>query len=123
MTRQGLPLLVTSRVADPGGFGRIERSPDGEVQQIVEKRDATQEQLAINEVNVGLYMAETASLYADLAKVGTSNQAAEFYFTDIVKMRTSKGEKVGACISGDASEAGQINNRAELSEVEAQILE
>ena len=114
--------LVTSRVADPGGFGRIERSPDGEVQQIVEKRDATQEQLAINEVNVGLYMAETASLYADLAKVGTSNQAAEFYFTDIVKMRTSKGEKVGAYVLGDASEAGQINNRVELSEVEAQIL-
>lgn len=114
--------LLTSVVDDPGGFGRIVRDDAGAVRRIVERRDATPRELAIREVNVGLYLAEDAALFRDLEAVDDANRVHEFYFTDVVRMRADAGQAVGVHVLPDPGEAAQVNDRAELAVVEAAML-
>lgn len=114
--------LVTSVVPDPGGFGRIVRDASGQVQRIVERRDASPDELAIREVNVGLYLARSRTLFSDLAAVDDANRVHEFYFTDVVRMRAQDGHTVGVHVLADPDEAAQVNDRVELASVDAAML-
>lgn len=114
--------LVTAMLDEPGGFGRIVRDDAGSVRRIVERRDATPEERSIREVNVGLYLAETASLFRDLDAVDDANRVHEFYFTDLVGLRTAAGQTVGVHVLDDAGEAAQVNDRVELAAVDAAML-
>jgi bifunctional UDP-N-acetylglucosamine pyrophosphorylase/glucosamine-1-phosphate N-acetyltransferase len=110
--------LLTSSVAKPGGFGRIVRHYTG-VGAIVEAADATPAQLGIKEVNVGVYMAATDLLFAKLHAIKNENVSGEFYFTDVVAALRADGHHVGAYTLDDETEAHQVNDRFELSTVEA----
>ncbi len=112
--------MLTMIQADSHGFGRILRAEDGTVQAIVEEAQATPEQLAIQELNVGAYCFRSDWLWDALRRVPLSPKG-EYYITDLVGLSVADGQPVRALVVADASEAIGINTRVHLAEAE-QIL-
>jgi bifunctional UDP-N-acetylglucosamine pyrophosphorylase/glucosamine-1-phosphate N-acetyltransferase len=110
--------LLTARVDDPVGYGRIVRASNGSVAKIVEDRDATEDELALNEVNAGVYVFDVARLSWALGKVDSANAQQELYVTDVIGLLRGEGDPVSALIA-DAGEAAGVNSRAQLAEVGA----
>jgi len=114
-TRSIALLTIESEVSR--GFGRILRSPSGDVLAIVEEAQATTEQLAIKELNVGAYCFDAAWLWKALDNVGLSPKG-EYYLTDLVGIAVSGDQSVQAVQLKDDDEAIGINNRLHLAEAE-----
>ena len=113
--------VLTTFLDDPTGYGRILRSNDGQFIQIVEHRDATKKQLGISEVNAGVYVFDAKHLKAALTKVGTHNAQGEKYLTDAAAELLHDGFKVQAVSIDDEWLVAGINDRAQLSEVAAEL--
>ena len=113
--------VLTTFLDEPHGYGRILRSTDGEFLQIVEQKDATEQQRAINEVNAGVYVFDAKLLRTALAKVGTHNAQGEKYLTDAAAELLHEGHKVQAVSIDDEWLVAGINDRAQLSEVAAEL--
>jgi len=86
--------LLTARFRQPGTLGRILRGRDGRVEGIVEARDATEEQLRINEINVGVYCFAAPLLFDALAQVNNHNAQGQYYLTDAIGILVRRGERV-----------------------------
>ncbi|MCX6035205.1 MAG: NTP transferase domain-containing protein [Chloroflexi bacterium] len=110
--------LLTISAADPRGFGRVVRNPDGSVQAIVEEAAATEEQLSIHELNVGAYCFSADWLWEALHKIKVSPKG-EYYLTDTVALAVQAGQTVQALVSDDLLETIGINTRVHLAEAEA----
>jgi bifunctional UDP-N-acetylglucosamine pyrophosphorylase / glucosamine-1-phosphate N-acetyltransferase len=110
--------LITTRLDDPTGYGRIILGKDGEVQAIVEQKAATPQQLAIPLINSGIYCFQADTLWKHIAEIGTGNPAREYYLTDIVEILNHAGHKVAALEIQDSEELLGINTRAELAAVD-----
>jgi bifunctional UDP-N-acetylglucosamine pyrophosphorylase/glucosamine-1-phosphate N-acetyltransferase len=120
--RSGAALtLVTCEVPDPSGYGRIVRDARGNVQSIVEHRDATREQRKIHEINCGIYCAETSKLLRVLKGLRPDNAQGEYYLTDAVHELLGRGERVIAHVHPDAEEVLGVNSRAELARAGATL--
>lgn len=113
--------LLSMKPDDPASYGRIVRDTDGSVQRIVEAKDASEEELAIGEVNAGIYLFDETFLYESLHSVGTSNAQGEYYLTDVVEMAAKSGRGAGAIVAPDPIEAFGVNSRADLARVEQEI--
>ncbi|OBB57781.1 bifunctional UDP-N-acetylglucosamine diphosphorylase/glucosamine-1-phosphate N-acetyltransferase GlmU [Mycobacterium sp. 852013-51886_SCH5428379] len=112
--------VLTTTVPDPTGYGRIVR--DGErVTAIVEQRDGSPEQLAINEVNAGVYAFDAAALRSALARLDTDNAQGELYLTDAVAILTADGRTVGAHHLADSALVAGVNDRVQLSALAAEL--
>lgn len=109
--------LLTIKLADPTGYGRIERA-NGEVIGIVEQKDANPEQLAINEVNTGILVANAADLNRWLPALSNENAAGEYYITDIIKMAHEEGCSIQTVQPEKAFEVEGVNNRLQLANLE-----
>lgn len=107
--------VLTARVPDPM-LGRIVRAADGSVEGIVEAKDATPEQAAIDEVNTGTYCFDARSLFAHLHRLQTDNVQGEYYLTDMVAVLRAEGLSVAAVTAQDASEGMGVNTRVQLAE-------
>ncbi len=107
--------VLTSEPADPGAYGRVVRDAAGSVVAIVERRDATPEQVAITEINTGIYAFDGEFLAKALDQVGTANAAGEAYLTDVVGLARADGRAVGAVLLADAVEAEGVNDRVQLA--------
>jgi bifunctional UDP-N-acetylglucosamine pyrophosphorylase/glucosamine-1-phosphate N-acetyltransferase len=107
--------LLTADLDNPRGYGRIVRARNGAVRDIVEEKDATDEQKDIREVNSGVYVFSGRELWPALAKLENKNRAAEYYLTDIVRL--IKG-KVHTLPVDDRNEILGINDRRQLAEAE-----
>jgi len=112
-----LTMLMVS-APDPRGFGRVILGPDGSVQAIIEEAAASREQLAIHELNAGVYCFSANWLWDALHKIIVSPKG-EYYLTDTVALAVQSGLKVKSCISDDVTETIGINNRIHLAEAEA----
>lgn len=88
--------MLTAEPAKPGTLGRIIRGNDGSVLGIVEARDASEEQLAIREINVGVYCFETPLLFELLLALGNENAQAQYYLTDVIGLLVDRGCRVDA---------------------------
>ena len=110
--------ILTAEPADPGGYGRIVRDAQGRVVRIVEEKDASPEQLALREVNVGFLIAQAARLAGWLASVKNSNAQREYYLTDVVQCAVAEGIKVATRQPKDVWETWGVNSRHELALVE-----
>ena len=110
--------LITARLVDPTGYGRIILGNEGEVRAIVEQKAATPQQLAIPLINSGIYCFRADLLWKHIAEIGTDNPAREYYLTDIVEILNRAGHKVAALEVADAQELLGINTRAELAAVD-----
>jgi len=112
--------LLTIAFADPGGYGRIVRQGggDGAVQAIVEHKDATEAQRAIQEVYSGIMAVPAKLLKAWLARLDNQNAQGEYYLTDVVKMAVADGVPVVAHKIGDALQVAGVNSPVQLAELE-----
>ncbi|WNM26022.1 bifunctional UDP-N-acetylglucosamine diphosphorylase/glucosamine-1-phosphate N-acetyltransferase GlmU [Demequina capsici] len=113
--------ILTAKVPDPTGYGRIVRGTTGDVMAIVEHRDATDEQHRIDEINSGIYVFDAAVLRDALAQVGRDNSQGEMYLTDVVALAREAGGRVGAMIAPDASAVEGVNDRVQLANAGAQL--
>jgi bifunctional UDP-N-acetylglucosamine pyrophosphorylase/glucosamine-1-phosphate N-acetyltransferase len=109
--------MLTVRVPDPHGYGRIVRGAGGRVERIVEHKDATAEQRAIDEINPGIYVARAAFLRDAVERLQPNNAQGELYLTDIVEMAARQGG-VASLLGRDATSLGGINDRAQLAAAE-----
>jgi bifunctional UDP-N-acetylglucosamine pyrophosphorylase/glucosamine-1-phosphate N-acetyltransferase len=107
--------LLTADLENPRGYGRIVRARNGAVRDIVEEKDATDEQKNIHEVNSGVYVFSGRELWPALAKLEDKNRAGEYYLTDIVRL--IKG-KVHTLPVEDRDEILGINDRRQLADAE-----
>ena len=116
------PLTMLTVIADdPRGFGRVVRDAQGFVQAIVEEADATPEQKAIRELNVGAYCFEAAWLWENLPQVPLSAKG-EYYLTDLIALAVNQGLTVQALTLDDPTEAIGVNTRVHLAEA-ARVLQ
>ncbi|MEM7092666.1 MAG: NTP transferase domain-containing protein [Actinomycetota bacterium] len=106
--------VVTARVDDPTGYGRIVRGPKGSVQAIVEHRDASAEQLRVDEINGGMYCFRRSLLAPALRMISTDNAQGELYLTDVVSVLVEAGHPVEAFVT-DPVEISGVNDRAQLA--------
>jgi bifunctional UDP-N-acetylglucosamine pyrophosphorylase/glucosamine-1-phosphate N-acetyltransferase len=116
-------LLGTLHKENPQGLGRIVRDARGEFSQIVEEKDATDEQRKITEVNMSTYVFEAAELLHALDLLKNENRQREYYLTDCPAILLGEGKPVAALPVLDPCEALSINTPAELSAVEQQMLQ
>lgn len=118
IARQGAIALLTVRLRNPAGYGRIVRNARGQVERIVEHKDASPEELAIDEVNTGILCLPTAKLAGWLARLGNDNAQGEYYLTDVIGMAAAAGEQVIPCHPAAEWEVLGVNSRQQLAELE-----
>jgi bifunctional UDP-N-acetylglucosamine pyrophosphorylase / glucosamine-1-phosphate N-acetyltransferase len=110
--------MVTTDLEDPTGYGRVLRDASGDVSAIVEHKAATPTQLAVREINAGVYSFDAAAFWKHIHDVRPDNAAREYYLTDIIEIFIRSGLRVSALKIADASELLGINNRIELAEAD-----
>ena len=115
--RGGLAIL-TADAPDPTGYGRIVRSAGGRVERIVEHKDASPEELAIREVNVGFLATKVSRLRAWLGRVSNRNAQGEYYLTDVIGLAVADGVVVSAIKAADWHEVTGVNSRHDLAILE-----
>ena len=106
--------LLTAIYDDPKGYGRIIRDEGGNIKEIVEEKDATEEQRAIQEINAGIYCFDIEILLEALKEIKPNNSQGEYYLTDVIKIIGDKGLKTGAVIVKDNTEILGVNDRMQL---------
>jgi bifunctional UDP-N-acetylglucosamine pyrophosphorylase/glucosamine-1-phosphate N-acetyltransferase len=122
--KRGAKLSFISIVLDdPSAYGRVIRDAAGNVEKIVELRDASPAERATKEINTGCYLVDSALLRSSLAELKPSNAQDEYYLTDIVAIAraSSENEKIEAWVATDPAEFAGINSREELANMEAEI--
>jgi bifunctional UDP-N-acetylglucosamine pyrophosphorylase/glucosamine-1-phosphate N-acetyltransferase len=115
---QAGPALLTAQFADSTGYGRILRDAAGALVGVVEQKDATEEQLAINEINTGLLAAPASDFLEYLPRVGNNNKQGEYYLPDILSMAVAQGRTVASCLAHSELEVLGVNDRVQLNQLE-----
>ena len=110
--------VLTAVMDDPFGYGRIVRDEKGNVQAIVEQKDATEAQKAIKEINTGIYCMECPLMFDVLATLTNDNAQGEYYLTDVLEKLNQAGQKVGGVVTKDSDMVMGINSRKQLSVAE-----
>ncbi len=110
--------LISALLDDPYGYGRVLRDGHGAVREIVEEKDATDEQRGVREINSGLLAANAADLKRWLARLGNHNAQGEYYLTDIVGMAVNDGVPVRAFVAPEPEAVLGINDRQQLAAAE-----
>jgi len=113
--------ILTVKLKDPTGYGRVVRDESGLFEKIVEQRDASEAEAAINEINSGIYCFNARKLFAALSRVQNHNDQGEFYLTDAPALLRADGDDVALYQHGDPFEVEGVNNRLQLAELERQI--
>ncbi|WP_017754918.1 bifunctional UDP-N-acetylglucosamine diphosphorylase/glucosamine-1-phosphate N-acetyltransferase GlmU [Calidifontibacillus oryziterrae] len=111
--------ILTAFTDDPTGYGRIIRNNEGSVEKIVEHKDASPEELKVQEINTGTYCFDNQALFMALKEVGNDNAQGEFYLPDVIGILKQKGEKVSAYQTEDFEETLGVNDRIALSQAES----
>ncbi|SFX40289.1 bifunctional UDP-N-acetylglucosamine diphosphorylase/glucosamine-1-phosphate N-acetyltransferase GlmU [Marinospirillum alkaliphilum] len=110
--------LLTVHLDNPTGYGRILRNEQQQVVAIVEQKDATPEQLAIQEVNTGILAVTAAQLQRWLPRLGNDNAQGEYYLTDIIGMAHRENTRIHTVHPQSSAEVEGVNNRLQLAALE-----
>jgi bifunctional UDP-N-acetylglucosamine pyrophosphorylase/glucosamine-1-phosphate N-acetyltransferase len=113
--------MLTIELDEPGSYGRVVRTLEGEVERVVEAKaegDASAEQLAIREINAGTYVFQASPLAEALGRLSDDNAQGEYYLPDVIPALREAGHKVAAHLSEDLGVTMGVNNRADLAAVE-----
>ena len=116
-SQQAAATVLTVKMDDPTGYGRVERRGD-QVVGIVEHRDADDRQRSIDEVNTSVYAFDAALLADALGRLGRDNSQGEYYLTDVIAILNADGHRVVG-VAGDAIEGTGVNSHAQLAGVAA----
>ncbi|MFC1495839.1 sugar phosphate nucleotidyltransferase [Candidatus Margulisiibacteriota bacterium] len=109
---------LTAIMPDAGNYGRVIRDRDGHILKIVEKKDATEDELKIKEINTGTFCFNAAKLFAALKEVRSENAQGEYYLTDTIEILKKQGHPVFAFAAPDYKETVGINTKEQLLELE-----
>jgi len=112
--------VITAVMPRPFGYGRIVRT-SGRISKIVEERDASPTERAINEINSGIYAFELEPLFAALDSIGTANKQGEYYLPDLISIYRKQKRAVATWTVASADEIRGINSRTELAEVSSMV--
>jgi bifunctional UDP-N-acetylglucosamine pyrophosphorylase/glucosamine-1-phosphate N-acetyltransferase len=110
--------LLTARLSDPFGYGRIVRNDGGQIRRVVEESDATPYEKKIQEINTGIYLAEKAILFELLKTIQSDNRQKEYYLTDMIEAAVKQGYRVESSEVPDPQEMLGINTRLDLAQAE-----
>lgn len=111
--------MLTARMTDPTGYGRVIRNSAGTVSRVVEQRDATVDELAVDEVNTSMYVFRRSLLAPALRRIEPDNSQGEYYLTDVLEVLATAGHRVDSMIVEDPDEVQGVNDRVQLSVAEA----
>jgi UDP-N-acetylglucosamine pyrophosphorylase len=114
--------VLTAKVDDPTGYGRIIRLPDGSVDRIVEHKDASADEKKVDEINSGIYVFKRKELFDGLRHVTPENSQHEYYLTDVFGYFVHHGMRVSAVLAKHFDEIRGINTAEQLEEAEAALL-
>ncbi len=117
--RNAAVTVLTTHLGDATGYGRILRAAGGDVTGIVEHKDATPEQLAVSEVNSGVYAFDAAVLRTALGRLKSDNVQGELYLTDVLRDAHQDGHRVGALPTEDQWLVAGVNDRVQLAQLGA----
>lgn len=109
--------VISAKVSDPTGYGRIVRGKDGSLEAIVEQKDADEETLRINEVNSGGFWFDAQQLLSVLDRITANNNAREYYLPDAIRLLLDDGKKVGAFTAQCSDTVLGANDPAQLEEL------
>ncbi len=115
--------VMTTILDDPGSYGRIVRDERGDLERIVEVKeagDASAEELAITEINTGTYAFGAQPLAEALGRIGNDNAQGEYYLGDVLPLMRAQGLRISAHVAGDDAVNLGVNNRADLALAEAE---
>ncbi len=110
--------LLTARLSNPTGYGRILRDSDGSVTRIAEEKDASAYEKAINEVNIGVYCFDVRHLFDAIQAVRSENKKREYYLTDVISILRHRCLPVETVCTDDEEEAIGVNSKRNLARVE-----
>lgn len=110
--------VLTAKLNNPTGYGRVLRDSTGMFQAVVEDKDCTPTQQAITEVNTGVVMAPAALLRQWLTEISNDNAQSEYYLPDVLAVAASHGNPVHALVSNDNLAIMGVNNRSQLEQLE-----
>jgi len=110
--------MLSARLPNPAGYGRLVRSAAGEFVAVVEERDATPEQLALQEINTGVLAAKAERLVGWLDRVGNQNAQAEYYLPDVLGLASEDGMRVEVVCSEDDFDTQGVNTPRQLEQLE-----
>jgi bifunctional UDP-N-acetylglucosamine pyrophosphorylase / glucosamine-1-phosphate N-acetyltransferase len=110
--------ILTVKLDDPSGYGRIVRDDAGLFDRIVEQKDATEDERKVKEINSGIYCFDTRKLFLALSSVKNENAQGEYYLTDVPTLLRNEGEDISLYHHNDSNEIEGINNRVQLAEME-----
>ncbi len=113
--------VLTARIEDPTGYGRVIRGGDGRVLRIVEHGDASDEERAVDEVNTSVYCFRRSLLPAALRLVDAGNAQGEYYLTDVIEVLRNAGYPIAAVEASDAAETAGVNDRQQLAVCEGEM--
>ena len=113
--------VLTARVEDPLGYGRIIRDPHGDLEKIVEQKDGSLGELEVKEINTGTYCFENRDLIDALSRIRPENSQHEYYLTDVIGILRKKGKRVCALCVKESYEAMGINTKEQLIDAEKRI--
>ncbi|MDN6814773.1 MAG: NTP transferase domain-containing protein, partial [Corynebacterium variabile] len=113
--------VLTMRLPDPFGYGRIIRNEQGEVTHITEQKDATDAEREVDEVNSGVFAFDAGVLRDALTRLNTDNKQGELYITDVLGIARDAGRPVRAHIADDARELAGVNDRVQLAAAGAEL--
>ena len=115
--------VLTARVPDPTGYGRVLRGKDDRVHRIVEDADAIDDEKAVDEINTSIYCFRQSVLAPALRRLSPENAQGEYYLTDVLEVLRQTGHTVVAVPANDPTAALHVNNRAQLAAAEAVLRE
>ncbi|HYV05576.1 MAG TPA: bifunctional UDP-N-acetylglucosamine diphosphorylase/glucosamine-1-phosphate N-acetyltransferase GlmU [Blastocatellia bacterium] len=123
VSEQNAVTMLTVRLDEPTGYGRIIRDSEGGFVRSVEQKDATPEELLEREVGVSIYCFDIPTLLDALDHLTTDNAQGEYYLTDVPRIVHEQGKRVGLVPHHDPEEVAGVNTRVELSELERKLRE
>lgn len=109
--------VLSANVANPTGYGRIVRDAAGDLERIVEEKDADDEVRRLREINSGIYAFDAAVLRESLARVDTDNAQGEKYLTDVIGIARGTGSRVAALTTDDVWQVEGANDRVQLAQL------
>lgn len=110
--------LLSVRMEDPTGYGRVVRDDNGDIIKIVEETEASESEKLIKDVNVGVYCFKNNELFPILNGVKNKNEKGEYFLTDVIHLMHNKNLRVDSVVTDDSDEGLGINSRKDLSAAE-----
>ena len=115
--------ILTAKMDNPFGYGRIIRDDNGAIHRIVEQKDCSPEEAAVNEINTGTFCFDNRKLFHALGQVKNENAQNEYYLTDVIGILKAAGETVVGYCTEDPAEAIGVNDRVALADAERMLRE